>query len=279
MISQMPLKAAPQRTSDCLPLLGRLLFALVATLTPLLALAQSPAIETRYLSASSGSAGQSSAGALTPLLPSLTPQSVDIRAIERLRRSGNLQAALERAQALVTQQSQNAEAAFVHALILADLGRTDEAIAAFSALANAHPELEQPLNNLAVLHVRTGALERAREALEGALRANPSSRVALENMADLYAQLALQTYQRLNDLDPAHRTARAKLIIARELVGQNAAPTRSATQALQRIEQAISASALDDCESPPRRTGENATSERLPERCEPSPRSQEDTVR
>lgn len=108
-------------------------------------------------------------------------------------------------------------AQFLRAVALAELKRTDEAIAAFNALVASNPDLSEPHNNLAVLYASQGRLDRARAELEQAVVANPENAVALENLGDVYVRLAARAYEQSAQLDGSSRSARAKLALAREL--------------------------------------------------------------
>jgi tetratricopeptide (TPR) repeat protein len=173
--------------------------------------AQSPAIPTPWTAPPGGPAVATAAAPLESL-------PVPIRAIDRLRRSGDLESALREVRIWLDDHADDSAGQFMHGLILADLGRNDEAIAVYAALSAAHPELDQPFNNLAVLHARAGALDRARDALERALLANPRSAIALGNLAQVHLRLALDASERLATLDPLDRPARVRLSRLRELV-------------------------------------------------------------
>ena len=109
---------------------------------------------------------------------------------------------------------------FQRGVVLADSGRNDEAIETFAALSQDFPELPEPHNNLAVLYAARGELDRARAALEEAVRALPSYSLANENLGDIHLRLAERAYQRAVQVDAANRAARQKLALARELVSK-----------------------------------------------------------
>jgi len=113
---------------------------------------------------------------------------------------------------------------FQRGVVLADSGRNDEAIETFAALSQDFPELPEPHNNLAVLYAARGELDRARAALEEAVRALPSYSLANENLGDIHLRLAERAYQRAVQADAANRAAREKLALAlalaRELVSK-----------------------------------------------------------
>ena len=65
---------------------------------------------------------------------------------------------------------------FLKGVILTEAGRTADAIATFSKLTQDYPELPEPYNNLAVLYAAQSEFDKARAALEAAIRANPELR-------------------------------------------------------------------------------------------------------
>lgn len=107
---------------------------------------------------------------------------------------------------------------FLYGLVLADEGRTQEAIDVFQQLTNDFPELPEPYNNLAVLHAGRGDLDQARVALENAVRALPTYPLARENLGDVYLRMAVREYQEASRLAPASDSTRNKLAMSRELL-------------------------------------------------------------
>jgi tetratricopeptide (TPR) repeat protein len=77
-----------------------------------------------------------------------------------------------------------------------------EAIAVFTKLTEDYPELPEPYNNLAVLYAADGQYDKARAALEMAMRTNPTYATAHENLGDVYAKLASQAYDKALQIDP-----------------------------------------------------------------------------
>jgi ketosteroid isomerase-like protein len=72
-------------------------------------------------------------------------------------------------------------------------------------------------NNLAVLYAGKGEFDKARAALEMAIRTNPSYSTAHENLGDVYARLASQAYNKALQLDGANAAVPPKLALIREL--------------------------------------------------------------
>jgi tetratricopeptide (TPR) repeat protein len=112
--------------------------------------------------------------------------------------------------------------------MLGDAKRTDEAIALFRKLSEDYPDLAEPYNNLAVLYAGSGNYAKARATLEQALRTNPSYATAHENLGDVQAALAAQSYARALKLDPANVTVPPKLAIVRQLIKYPASAASSA---------------------------------------------------
>ena len=61
-------------------------------------------------------------------------------------------------------------------------------------LTQDYPELPEPHNNLAALYAAQGRLDMALLSLKTAIAARPDYTVALENLGDVYLQLAQQAY-------------------------------------------------------------------------------------
>lgn len=132
--------------------------------------------------------------------------SDDVRAVEELLSRGQAQAALQRleardraspASAPASAASVDAELRFLRGVALMDLQRNAEALAWFERMTQDHPELPDPYNNIALLHVRAGRLESARQALETALRNDPSYRVARANIGLVHLMLAVQAWEQV----------------------------------------------------------------------------------
>lgn len=113
---------------------------------------------------------------------------------------------------------------FTYGLVLADQGKSVEAIDVLTQLTQDFPELPEPFNNLAVLHAARGELDKARYALENALRALPNYSLGHENLGDLYLRLAARSYEQANANDRSNTAAQSKLTLTRELLTR-VAPT------------------------------------------------------
>jgi tetratricopeptide (TPR) repeat protein len=115
--------------------------------------------------------------------------------VRRLMRAGEASEALARLEGAAPEQAREPRWRFLRGVLLAELGRTEEAAAAYTALTQEFPELAEPYNNLAVLRAAQGRIDEARVALESALRADPSHREARENLGDVYVRLAVRLWE------------------------------------------------------------------------------------
>lgn len=110
---------------------------------------------------------------------------------------------------------------FLKGVVQRNLGKQAEAIATFTKLTEDYPELPEPYNNLAVLYAGQGQYDKARAALEMAIRTNPSYATAHENIGDVYARLASQAYNKALQLDGANAAVPPKLALIREIFKPN----------------------------------------------------------
>ncbi|MFI4926275.1 MAG: tetratricopeptide repeat protein [Burkholderiales bacterium] len=154
--------------------------------------------------------------------------------VNQLMRSGKLPEALNKADQYLAGKPKDPQMRFIKGVVLTEAGRTADAIATFQKLTEDYPELPEPYNNLAVLYAGQGQFDKARAALEMAIRTNPSYATAHENLGDVYAKLASQAYTRALQLDATNTQVQPKLALIRELfsVGTRtsaAAPAARAT--------------------------------------------------
>lgn len=146
-----------------------------------------------------------------------SPVTSVIAEVHRLHYAGQTAAALARADAYLASKPNDAQMRFLKGVILADSKRSSEAIETFQKLVDDFPDLAEPYNNLAALYAATGDYTRARMTLEQAVRANPSYATAHENLGDVYAALASQSYARAQKLEPVNNALESKLALVREL--------------------------------------------------------------
>jgi len=149
------------------------------------------------------------AGAL--LLGSAAALADTVDDASALLRKGQPGEALALVDKLLKENPKDARARFVRGVILTEQKKPDEAIAAFRSLNEDRPELPEPYNNLAVIYAAQGRYDDARRVLETAVIANPDYALAHENLGDIYARMAAQSYQRAGKLDPKAAGALTKL--------------------------------------------------------------------
>lgn len=142
----------------------------------------------------------------------------EVQDINQLFRKGDLNTALSRANQYLAKNPKDAQVRFLKGLILADQGKSTEAIQVFTAITEDYPELPEPYNNLAVLYAAEGKYEAARNALEMAIRTHPSYATAHENLGDLYAKMASQAYNKALQIDSSNKTAQTKLALIKEMI-------------------------------------------------------------
>ncbi|MBI1395349.1 MAG: tetratricopeptide repeat protein [Betaproteobacteria bacterium] len=138
----------------------------------------------------------------------------------RLMTQGELGSALEHVDRFLAKQPRDARARFLKGVILTEQGNSPEAIKVFTDLTVDYPELPEPYNNLAVLYAAQGQDEKARQALETAIRTHPTYATAHENLGDIYAKMAREAYGKALQLDSNNASARAKLALVKELFSQ-----------------------------------------------------------
>ncbi len=145
----------------------------------------------------------------------------DAADINKLMRAGQYGEALGKVDASLARTPRDAQLRFLKGVILAEQNKSAEAIAVFSKLTEDHPTLPEPYNNLAVLYAASGQYDKARAALDSAIRTNPTYATAYENLGDVHAKLASQAYDKALQLDSGNSAAKSKLTLMRSLVSVN----------------------------------------------------------
>jgi tetratricopeptide (TPR) repeat protein len=137
--------------------------------------------------------------------------------VSQLMRSGKSAEAMSKADQFLSTKPRDPQMRFLKGVIQRDTGKTADAITTFTRLTEEYPELPEPYNNLAVLHAGQSQYDKARTALEMAIRTNPSYATAHENLGDVYAKLASQAYSKALQLDGENQAVPPKLALIREL--------------------------------------------------------------
>jgi tetratricopeptide (TPR) repeat protein len=152
-------------------------------------------------------------GALPP--PAFADDYADV---SRLAGAKQYDQALAKADQYLAAKPRDPQMRFLRGVVLAESGKRTQAIEAYTLLTQEYPELPEPYNNLAVLYAQQNEYGKARDALEGAVRANPNYATAHENLGDVYAKLAGQSYAKAQQIDPANASAPTKLALVRQLL-------------------------------------------------------------
>jgi tetratricopeptide (TPR) repeat protein len=134
-------------------------------------------------------------------------------------KAGQYADALAKADSFLAQRPRDAQMRFLKGIILTEQNKPNDAIAIFTKLTEDFPDLPEPYNNLAVLFAAGGQYDKARAALEMAIRTNPTYATAHENLGDVYAKLASQAYDKALQLDSGNSGAKSKLTMVRTLIG------------------------------------------------------------
>jgi tetratricopeptide (TPR) repeat protein len=141
----------------------------------------------------------------------------DYAPVTELMRTGQLQQAMARVQQHLATKPRDPQMRFLKGLIEQDSGKPQDAIATYNLLIQDYPELPEPYNNVAVLYAAQGQYDRARQALEMAIRTNSQYAIAHENLGDVYARLAHQAYLQSQRLDANNPSLAPKLNLLRQL--------------------------------------------------------------
>ncbi|MET0544292.1 MAG: tetratricopeptide repeat protein [Variovorax sp.] len=137
--------------------------------------------------------------------------------VNQLLRQGKPAEALAKADLYIAGKSRDPQMRFLRGVILTEQGRQADAIVAFTQLTQEFPELPEPYNNLAALYAAQSQFEKARAALEMAIRLNPDYATAHENLGDVYVRLAAQSYARAQTFASANASVAPKLAQVRQI--------------------------------------------------------------
>lgn len=144
-------------------------------------------------------------------------QTDELQEANQAFKQGQLDRASERVDAYLKTRPKDARGRFLKGIILAEQKKPNDAIAVFTGLTQDFPELPEPYNNLAVLYASQGQYDKARSALEMAIRTHPSYATAHENLGDIYAKMASQAYDKALQLDKGNTAAQTKLNLIKDL--------------------------------------------------------------
>jgi tetratricopeptide (TPR) repeat protein len=156
--------------------------------------------------------------------PPEAAQGERYRQLQSMIQQGRAEAALAEADKLIEARPRDAQARFVKGVALAALNRPDAAAEIFVALTEEFPELPEPYNNLAVIYAQQRQFDKARVALEAAIRNHPDYAIALENLGDVHVSLAGEAYAKAQALDAGNSGVGRKLTLAREIAAGASTP-------------------------------------------------------
>ena len=150
------------------------------------------------------------------LLPKLVraDEYVDVA---QLTRDGKYAEAISKADSFLASKPRDPQMRFLKGVAQKDAGKTAEAIATFSKLTEEFPELPEPYNNLAVLYANQNQFDKAKVALEMALKTNTGYATAYENLGDVYAKLSSQAYNKALQIEGTNPAITPKLAMVRQL--------------------------------------------------------------
>ncbi|MDP2134474.1 MAG: tetratricopeptide repeat protein [Sulfuritalea sp.] len=139
--------------------------------------------------------------------------------ISKQIKQGQHAQALEQVDKYLAGKPKDAQGRFLKGIILTEMNKPNEAIVVFTKLTEDYPELPEPYNNLAVIYAQQKQFDKAKQALEMAIRTHPSYATAHENLGDIYARLASQAYDKALQIDSSNSSAQNKLALIRDLMG------------------------------------------------------------
>ncbi|QIL43590.1 tetratricopeptide repeat protein [Acidovorax sp. HDW3] len=151
------------------------------------------------------------------LLAACAAHADDYSDVSQLVRSGKLAEAQTKAEQYLASKPRDPQMRFLKGVIQTEAGKSADAIQTFTRLTEDYPELPEPYNNLAVLYAGQNQFDKARTALEMAIRTNPSYATAHENLGDVYARLAGQAYSKALQLDGSNAAVPPKLALLRDM--------------------------------------------------------------
>jgi tetratricopeptide (TPR) repeat protein len=153
------------------------------------------------------------------LLTGLPAQAGPLEDASQSLKAGQHAKALDLVNKHLAGQPRDARGRFLKGLILTGMNRQGDAIAIFKKLTEDYPELPEPYNNLAVIYAQQKQYDKARDALEQAIRTHPAYATAHENLGDIYSRLASQAYGKALQIDSSNAPAQTKLALINDLVG------------------------------------------------------------
>jgi len=169
------------------------------------------------------------ASAVSVTLLALAPavHADTLQDINKQIKQGQYPQALEQVDKYLAGKPKDAQGRFLKGIVLTEMNKPSEAIVVFTKLTEDYPELPEPYNNLAVIYAQQKQYDKAKQALEMAIRTHPSYATAHENLGDIYARLASQAYDKALQIDSSNSSAQNKLALIRDLMGTASRPGKT----------------------------------------------------
>ena len=139
----------------------------------------------------------------------------EIADVGKLAKAGKVVEALSKANEYLAKHPADPQMRFMKGVLLTEQNKSEEAIAVFTKLTEDYKDLPEPYNNLAVLYAASGQYDKARMALEKAIRTNPSYMTAYENLGDVYGKMASQAYDKALALGANNTPSKSRLTLLR----------------------------------------------------------------
>ncbi|MDP2824541.1 MAG: tetratricopeptide repeat protein [Sulfuritalea sp.] len=169
--------------------------------------------------------------ALLALAPAVHADA--LQDISKQIKQGQHAQAMEQIDKYLVGKPKDAQGRFLKGILLTEMNKPNEAIAVFSRLTEDYPELPEPYNNLAVIYAQQKQYDKAKQALEMAIRTHPSYATAHENLGDIYARLASQAYDKALQIDSSNSSAQNKLALIRDLMSTASRPGKASKPGVQ----------------------------------------------
>jgi len=167
--------------------------------------------------------------AAAALAASATAHADDYGDVNQLLKTGKFAEAQAKADLYLAVKPKDPQMRFLKSAVQSAAGQPAEAITTLTALTQEFPELPEPYNNLAVLYASQNQFDKARTALEMAVRINPTYATAYENLGDVYAKLASQSYSKSLQLNAVNTQVSQKVALLKTVLtpATPAAPAKS----------------------------------------------------
>lgn len=163
------------------------------------------------------------------LLVGMAARADDIQDANKLFKQKQYDLALDKVEAVLAGKPKDVQARFLKGVILIEKGKTEDAIGIFQALTEDAPDRPEPYNNLGLLYALQGQYEKAKTAVEMAIRIQPTYALAHENLGEIYAKMASKEYERALQLDPNNASLQSKLATTRQLFPKSTARAQTVT--------------------------------------------------